>query len=101
MSGLEIYSRITSKHCFSIFQKFIKIPINIKIYTAHPHDMVHVPGKSLENTAMRLQDTVRKQNVTDRQTGGTFQYLPSRAFGAVGDTNVQFLPPYIYTKFTS
>ena len=62
--------------------------INIKNYTAHPHDMVHTPAKFRENTAMRFRVTVRKINVTDRQTDrqtdgrGTLQYLPSRAFGA-------------------
>ena len=31
----------------------------------HPHDMVHVPAKFWENTAMRLRVTARKLNVTD------------------------------------
>ena len=48
--------------------KFKQHPINIKNYTAHPHDMVHVPAKYRENTAMRFRVTVRKLNVTDRQT---------------------------------
>ena len=52
------------------FKKCIQHPINIKIYTTHPHDMVHVPGKFRENTAIRLWVTVRKQNVTDRRTDG-------------------------------
>ena len=56
--------------------------------------MVHVPAKFRENTSMRFLVTVRKLNVTDRQTdgqtdrqkdGGALQYLPSRAFGAAGD----------------
>ena len=68
--------------------------------------MVHVPAKFQENTAMHFRVTVRKLNVTDRQTGvfqyfvtdrrtlklnvtdrrtGVFQYFLSRAFGAVGD----------------
>ena len=42
--------------------------INIKTYTAHPHDMVHVPAKFREYTSMRFRVTVRKLNVTDRQT---------------------------------
>ena len=28
--------------------------INIKNYTAHPHDMVHIPAKFRENTSMRF-----------------------------------------------
>ena len=87
---------------FSIFKKFIKnsnnIPSISKNYTAHPHDLVHVPAKFRENTAMRFWVTVRKLNVTDRQTDGrtdrqtdgwtgALQYLPSRAFGAAGDNN--------------
>ena len=64
-----------------IHKKF-KHSINIKNYTAHPHDLVHVPAKFRENTAMRFRVTVRKLNVTDRQTdggggGGGLQYLPS------------------------
>ena len=45
---------------------------------------------------MRFLVTVRKLNVTDRQTDGqtdrrgALQYLPSRAFGAAGD-NKYFL----------
>ena len=35
-----------------------------------PHDMVHVPAKFRENTAMRFLVTVRKLNVTEGQTGG-------------------------------
>ena len=41
-----------------------------KNYTAHPHDMVHVPAKFRENTSMRFWVTVRKLNVTDRRTDG-------------------------------
>ena len=40
--------------------KFKQYSINIKNYTAHPHDMVHIPAKLRENTAMRFQVTVRK-----------------------------------------
>ena len=48
-----------------------------KIHTAHPQDMVHVPAKFRENTAMRFRVTVRKLNVTDGRTdrkmgGGEF-----------------------------
>ena len=42
--------------------------INIKNYTAHPHDMVHVPAMFRENTSMRFPVTVRNLNVTDRRT---------------------------------
>ena len=57
--------------------------------------MMHVPAKFRENTSMRFRVTVRKLNVTDRQTDrwmdgrGALQYLPypSRAFGAAGDIN--------------
>ena len=53
--------------------------------------MVHVPAKFRENTSMRFRVTVRKLNVTDRQTErrtGALQYFPSRAFGAVGDNYI-------------
>ena len=42
--------------------KFKQLPINMKNYTGHPHDMVHIP--------MWLRVAVQKQNVTDRQTDG-------------------------------
>ena len=38
-----------------------------KLYSTPP-DMVHVPAKFRENTAMRFWVTVQKLNVTDRQT---------------------------------
>ena len=78
------------------WKKFKQHSINIKNYTAHPHDMVHIPAKFWENPSMRFWVTVRKLNVTDAQTnrrkdrqtdGRTLQYLPSRAFGATGDNN--------------
>ena len=34
--------------------KFKQHSINIKNYTAYPHDMVHVPAKFRENTSMRF-----------------------------------------------
>ena len=70
-----------------IHKKFKQHSINIKNYTAHPHDMVHIPAKFRENTSMRFWVTVRKLNVTDGRTDGrgALQYLPSRAFGAAGD----------------
>ena len=55
---------------FSIFKKFKQHSINIKNYTAHPHDLVHVPAKFRENTTMRFWVTVQKLNMTDRQTDG-------------------------------
>ena len=48
--------------------KFKQHSINIKNYTAHPHDMVHVPAKFWENISVRFLVTVRKLNVTDGQT---------------------------------
>ena len=57
--------------------------------------MVHIPANFQENTLMRFRVTVRKINMTDRQTDGRMdgwtdgrglQYLPSWAFGAAGDT---------------
>ena len=44
--------------------------------------MVYVPAQFRENTSMRFLVTVRKLNVTDRQTDrrtdeGALQYLPS------------------------
>ena len=53
-----------------IHKKFKQHSINIKNYTAHPHDLVHVPAKFRENTAMRFWVTVRKLKVTDGQTDG-------------------------------
>ena len=55
---------------FNIYKihKFKQHSINIKNYTAHPHDMVHVPAKFRENTSMRFWVTVRKLNVTDGRT---------------------------------
>ena len=53
-----------------IHKKFKQHSINIKNYTAHPHHMVHVPAKFSENISMRFWVTVRKLNVTDRQTDG-------------------------------
>ena len=53
-----------------IHKKFKQHSINIKNYTAHPHDMVHVPAKFRENTSMRFRVTVRKLNVTDGRTDG-------------------------------
>ena len=50
-----------------------------KLYST-PHDMVHVPNKFRENTAMRVPVTDKQ---TDRRTA--FQYLPCRAFCAAGD----------------
>ena len=68
-----------------IHTKFQTTSHQYQNYTAHPYYMVHVPGRFRENTAVRLRVTVRKRNVTDRQTDGVFQYLPSRAIGAAGD----------------
>ena len=50
--------RIFKKTHFSFdkknHKKFKQHPSNIKNYTAHPHDMVHVPAKFRENAAMRF-----------------------------------------------
>ena len=80
----------TREHFFKDFEFQIQFylivyhPINIKHYTAHRHDMVHVLAKFWENTAMRFRVTVRKLNVTDGQTyGGHFNI--SRAFGTAWD----------------
>ena len=53
--------------------------INIKNYTAHPHDMVHVPAKCWANIWMRFWVTVRKLNVTDGQTDGGGRCYISRS----------------------
>ena len=88
--------KFKTKTKFLIHKKFIKISkkhsINIKNYTAHPHDLVHVPAKFRENTAMRFWVTVQKLNVTDGQTdgtdGGALQYLPSPGLRRrAGDNN--------------
>ena len=73
-----------------IVQNFIKKikqhPINNKNYTSHPHDMVHIPAQFRRNIPMRIRVTVWKRNMTDGQMDRrTFQYLPSRAFGVMGD----------------
>ena len=66
------------------------IPSIYKLYITPPWHGA-LPGKCGGNTSMRLRVTVRKRNMTDRQTdggggwGGAYQYLPSRAFGAAGD----------------
>ena len=60
-----------------IHNKFKQYPINIKNYTAHPHDMVHVPAKFRENTAMSFElFTVQKLNVMDGQTEGGVSISP-------------------------
>ena len=63
-----------AKKTWKIHTKIKQHSINIKNYTAHPHDLVHVPATFRENTAMRFWVTVRKLNVTDgrtdRQTDG-------------------------------
>ena len=50
---------------------------------------------------MCFRATVRKINMTDRQTDerGALQYLPSRAFGAVGDNKLIFMSPIITTLY--
>ena len=66
----------------------------MKNYTAHPHDMVHVPAKFREITTkafLSYSAKTKRDGRTDRQTDrrtdrrGALQYLPSRAFGAGGD----------------
>ena len=58
------------------YKKFKQHSINIKNYTAHPHDMVHVPAKFRENTSMRFRVSAKTKHDerTDRRT-----------FGAAGD----------------
>ena len=51
-----------------IHKKFKEHSINIKNYIVHSHDMVHILAMFRENTSMRFRVTVRKLNVTDRQT---------------------------------
>ena len=76
-----IYSETTAMGTYSkwrgIFQyfKFHKHPINVKNYTAHRHDMVHVPAKF---TVMPRRVTVRKRNVTDGQTDGWTDWRTGR-----------------------
>ena len=69
---LNIEKKQKKNHIFfnieKIHKKFKQHSINIKNYTAHPHDMVHIPAKFWENTSMRFWVTVRKLNVTDRRT---------------------------------
>ena len=53
--------------------------------------MVHIPAKFRENTSAFLSYSAKtkRDGQTDGQTDrrGALQYLPSRAFGAVGDKN--------------
>ena len=70
---------------FQYLNKFKQNSINIKNYTAHPHDMVHVPAKFRENTSMRFWVTVgktKRDGQTDRRMGGALQYLRSQACSA-------------------
>ena len=66
-----------------IHKKFKQHSINIKNYTAHPHDLVHVPAKFRENTAMRFWVTVRKLNVMDRRTDRQTDGRTDRRTGGV------------------
>ena len=78
---------------FSIFKKFKQHSINIKNYTAHPHDLVHVPAKFRENTSMRFLVTVRKLNVTDRQTDGrTDRRTDGQTDGRTGGVAISPVP---------
>ena len=91
---------------FSIFKKFIKKIkqhyINIKNYTAHPHEMVHAPAKFWEHISIQcffeLQCENEKLNVTDGQTDGRMDRWTDRgrcdisrprAYGAAGDKNIK------------
>ena len=58
--------------------------------------MVHVPAKLRENTPMRFGVTVRKLNVTDRQTDrrtdrGHCNISYPRAYGVAGDKKLKML----------
>ena len=60
-----------------IHKKFKQHSINIKNYTAHPHDMVHIPAKFRENTSnaflsysAKTKRDRRTDGQTDRRTGG-------------------------------
>ena len=58
--------------------KIFKNSINVKNYTAHGHDIVHIPAKFRENTAMRLRvsaKTKRDGQTDGRCTDGALQYL--------------------------
>ena len=67
-----------------------------KLYST-PHDMMHVPAKFGENTSMLFRVTVRKLNVTEKQTDrrrdgrtvgrGCCNISRPRAYGAAGDKN--------------
>ena len=52
------------------YKKSKQHSINIKNYTAHPHDIVHIPAKFRENTSMRFRVAVQNLNMTDGQTDG-------------------------------
>ena len=58
------------KFFLQFFKNVKQHPINIKTIQHWPHDMVYVPAKFRENTAMRFWVTVRKLNVTDGGTEG-------------------------------
>ena len=48
--NMKYLKKILNITFFSIFKKFKQHFINIKNYTAHPPDIVHVPAKFRENT---------------------------------------------------
>ena len=85
MKGHFSISKINLKNSL---KKIKQHPINIKNYTAHPHDMVHVPAKFGGNTVMYSAKTKRDTDEqTDGRTDGGHLNI-SRAFGAAGDTNI-------------
>ena len=58
------------KSAFKIHKKFKQHSINIKNYTAHPHDLVHVPAKFRENTFLSYSAKTKRDGQTDGWTDG-------------------------------
>ena len=84
----KIIFKLIFFNIYKIHKKFKQHSINIKNYTAHPHDLVHVPAKFRENTAMRFLSysaKTKRDGRTDRQTdGGRWNISHPRAYGAGG-----------------
>ena len=81
--------------------KFKQHPINIKNYTAHPHDRPWHGARTCKvsrkyiNAFLSYSAKTKYDGQTDGRTdrwggGGAFQYFPSRAFGVAGDKKLSF-----------
>ena len=67
---IKLVKIILNNYCLQPYKWKQNVP------DAHPHDMVHIPAKFQENTAMHLRVSV-KTNMTDRQTDRTGKTTPT------------------------